>query len=123
MYSAAGYQGKCVYKDFAIAHMQHEPLSRLSERTRHFISRAKALVLNAGNAKVLGKTKHRRLMGGGRPPAAELEYGLFNWYLDHYKATTQRIWPSTLKRAAEVRGSNAIMESCYINLRELVSVM
>jgi hypothetical protein len=48
-----------------------------------------------------GKRKRMRLGGGGRLPAVELEYALFNWYVDMRAAVTSRIWPHTLRNAAE----------------------
>jgi hypothetical protein len=48
-----------------------------------------------------GTLKRKRNEGGGRNPSAEIEYGLFNWYVDMHTSTAGRIWPSTLRKAAE----------------------
>jgi hypothetical protein len=87
--------------------MKHPPEARLSERTRSWLHRCKALALRMEGAQIAGRGKRLRIDGGGRPPALELEYGLFNWYLDYYMACSARIWPSTLRRAGEVRPARA----------------
>ena len=97
----AGYCGKKCLVDFAIAHQQHPPTEPLPPRVRQFLVRCKKFAAHHGESQY-GHLRSKRRKGGGRPPSEELEYGVFNWYLDMYKATSARIWPSTIRRAAEV---------------------
>ena len=79
-------------RNFACKYMGHPRGTPLTPKTKSFLYRCKQLATGAGREK---------LAGYDRTPAVELEYALWNWYVDMMQATTSRIWPVTLRNAAD----------------------
>lgn len=84
--------------DFAIEALHHPKGEKLPGRAKSWLLRCKRAVTKGDH----GSNKRKRGEGGGKTPSAELEYALFNWYVDMHTSNGGRIWPSTLRKAAEV---------------------
>ena len=91
-----------VLRDFACKYMKHPRGKPLPSKTKSYIFRCRKLAQGTGRERLVGILTHKRQRGGGRTPSVELEYALWNWYVDMMQATTSRIWPSTLRNAARV---------------------
>lgn len=97
-----GRDSKTLLRDFAVKFLAHPKGAALPQKTKSWLARCRKLATRFHRGELRGKFNRRRLTGGGRSPAAELEYALFHWYVDMMGATTTRIWPKTLRSAANV---------------------
>ena len=102
---AKGNDSKSMLKDFACAYMGHDKMKPLPSKTKCFLRRCKKVASGMCRPKLRGKLGRCRVDGAGRPPCTELEYALWNWYVDMCGACTTRIWPKTLLQAAKTIGS------------------
>ena len=84
--------------DFAIEKLQYPRFEKLPSRVKSWLRRCR----EAAKSGERGENKRKRGPGGGKTPSAELEYALFNWYVDMHTSNGGRIWPSTLRKSAEV---------------------
>ena len=91
--------------DFAIASLRHPKGEKLPGRVKSWLLRCRKECKGCAP----GSKKRKRGHGGGKTPSVELEYALFNWYVDMYTSAGGRIWPFTLRKAAEVIKSKLLV--------------